>query len=140
MTIGISPSNYNLKTNFTKNYEHQMSSLERAVDTLLNKAFPEKRQHIPECGDFEPVFVDIESPVDDPSIQNVRLQIEPSVLDSRTRKLTVITTIDEDDKSCAMLATKGNNFAMKAVLKDKLALEELVKKTVLATMPAFEKD
>lgn len=141
MEIGFSTIGNNLKTSFgIRKPEESEKSFDKAVDDLLDRTFPDKKQNIPECGDFAPVYVDIESPVDDPSIKNVRLQIEPSVYDSRTRKLSVITTIDEDDVSCSMLAAKGNNFAMKAVLKDKIGLFDLVKKTVENTMPAFEKD
>ena len=39
-----------------------------------------------------------------------------------------------------MIAAKGTNFAMKAVLKDKIGLQELVKKTIIDTMPAFDDD
>lgn len=141
MEIGFNTIGRNTRTSFgIKKTEEVDKSFDKAVDELLDKTFPDKKQNIPECGDFSPVYVDIDNPTDDPSIKNVRLQIEPSVYDSRTRKLTVITTIDEDDKSCAMLATKGNNFAMKAVLKDKIGLYDLVKKTVENTMPAFEND
>ena len=141
MEIGFNNIGHNLKISFgAKKAEEVMKSFDKAIDELLDKTFPDKKQNIPECGDFTPVYVDIDSPIDDPSVKNVRLLIEPSVYDSRTRKMTVITTIDEDDKSCAMLAAKGNNFAMKAVLKDKIGLQQLVKKTVEDTMPAFEKD
>lgn len=141
MEIGFNTIGNKFKTSFGIRKQDEVDkSFEKAVDELLEKTFPDKKANIPECGNFSPVYVDIDSPIDDSSVKNVRLQIEPSVYDSRTRKLTVITTIDEDDKSCSMLATKGNNFAMKAVLKDKFGLYELVKKTVEQTMPAFEKD
>ena len=141
MEIGFNTIRQNLKTSFgSKKQEDVDKAFDKAVDELLEKTFSDKKQNIPECGNFTPVYVDIDSPIDDPSIKSVRLQIEPSVYDTRTRKLTVITSIYEDDKSCAMLAAKGNNFAMKAVLKDKIGLQELVKKTVEETMPAFEAD
>ena len=141
MEIGFNSIRQNLKTSFgARKQEDVDKAFNEAVDELLEKAFPDKKANIPECGNFSPVFVDIESPFDDTSIKNVRLQLEPSVRDSRTRKLTVITSIYEDDKSCAMIAAKGTNFAMKAVLKDKIGLQELVKKTIIETMPAFDDD
>ena len=71
MEIGFSTIGNNLKTSFgIRKPEESEKSFDKAVDDLLDRTFPDKKQNIPECGDFAPVYVDIESPVDDPSIKN----------------------------------------------------------------------
>ena len=92
--------------------------------TTIKTAFKELSQkfsEIPEIGKFEPIKVDIQTPLVGSKIKKASIVIEPSIKpdDFRTRVLTFITHSPTDDKiTHEMSPASGNKFSIESTLKN----------------------